>query len=294
MPALFENTPPVLFALTAAFLFAVGGQLQFIGLSNIDSRNGTMITIATSALFYWAMAPFLLDWSHWTQPAVFIFILAGLFRPSVSANLSVAGIRHLGPTLSSTLSATAPIFGATLGVLWLGETLTWPIAMGTGGVIAAIILLSKKDSRAQATWPLWALTLPIGAAAVRSLAHVLSKIGMEDIPDPYFAGLIGFSVSAVVTILNQSMRRKSVTLQWRNKSLYWFVASGFSFGIAVISLNTALMRGQIVTVVPIVSAAPIFSMLLSIIVFRREKLTARIVLAVFLVVPSVTYIALNR
>ena len=294
MPALFENTPPVLFALTAAFLFAVGGQLQFIGLSNIDSRNGTMISIATSALFYWAMAPFLLDWSHWTQSAVFIFILVELFRPSVSANLSVAGIRHLGPTLSSTLSATAPIFGATLGVLWLGETLTWPIAMGTGGVIAAIILLSKKDSRAQATWPLWALTLPIGAAAVRSLAHVLSKIGMEDIPDPYFAGLIGFSVSAVVTILNQSMRRKSVTLQWRNKSLYWFVASGFTFGIAVISLNTALMRGQIVTVVPIVSAAPIFSMLLSIIVFRREKLTARIVLAVFLVVPSVTYIALNR
>ena len=294
MPALFENTPPVLFALTAAFLFAVGGQLQFIGLSNIDSRNGTMISIATSALFYWAMAPFLLDWSHWTQPAVFIFFLAGLFRPSVSANLSVAGIRHLGPTLSSTLSATAPIFGATLGVLWLGETLTWPIAMGTGGVIAAIILLSKKVSRAQATWPLWALTLPIGAAAVRSLAHVLSKIGMEDIPDPYFAGLIGFSVSAVVTILNQSMRRKSVTLQWRNKSLYWFVASGLTFGIAVISLNTALMRGQIVTVVPIVSAAPIFSMLLSIIVFRREKLTARIVLAVFLVVPSVTYIALNR
>jgi uncharacterized membrane protein len=154
--------------------------------------------------------------------------------------------------------------------------------------------LSKKDSRAQATWPLWALTLPIGAAAVRSLAHVLSKIGMEDIPDPYFAGLIGFSVSAVVTILNQSMRRKSVALQWRNKSLYWFVASGFSYGIAVISLNTALMRGQIVTVVPIVSAAPIFSMLLSIIVFRRENLTARIVLAVFLVVPSVTYIALNR
>jgi len=54
------------------------------------------------------------------------------------------------------------------------------------------------------------------------------------------------------------------------------------------------MRGQIVTVVPIVSAAPIFSMLLSIFVFRREILTARIVLAVFLVVPSVTYMALNR
>ena len=294
MPALFENIPPVLFALTAAFLFAVGGQLQFIGLSNIDSRSGTMISIATSALFYWAMAPFLLNWSHWTQPAVFIFILVGLISPSLSANLSVAGIRHLGPTLSSTLSATAPIFGATMGVLWLGETLTWPIAMGTGGVIAAIILLSNKDSRAQVTWPLWALTLPIGAAAVRSLARVLSKIGMEEIPDPYFAGLVGYSVSAIFTILNQSMRKKSVAIQWRNNSPYWFVAAGLVFGIAIFSLNTALMRGHIVSVIPIVSATPIFSMLMSIIIFRREILTTRIVLAVFLVVPSVTYIALNQ
>ncbi len=291
---LLEGVPPVLFALFSAFLFAVGGQLQFIGLSSVESRSGTMVSIVTAALFYWALAPFLLDGSHWTKPALLIFVLAGLFRPSVSANLSVAGIRILGPTLSSTLSATAPIFGATLGVLWLGETLTWPIAIGTGGVVTAIVLLSKKSSRVPATWPLWALTLPIGAAAVRSLAHVLTKIGMEDIPDPYFAGLVGFSVSAIVTILNQSMRKNSVAIQWRNTGYYWFVAAGFAFSTAILSLNTALMRGQIVTVVPIIAAAPIFSMLLSIFVFRREKLTARTVLAVFLVVPSVAYIALNR
>lgn len=291
---MFGDLPPVLFALTSAFLFAVGGQLQFIGLSNIDPRSGTMISISVSALFYWALSPFLLDGSHWTQPAVLIFILVGLFRPSVSANLSVAGIRLLGPTLSSTLSATAPIFGATMGVLWLGEILTWPVALGTAGVIMAIILLSQKDTRAIETWPLWALSLPIGAAAVRSLAHVLSKIGMEDIPDPYFAGLVGFSVSAIVTILNQSMRKKSISFDLRNKGCYWFIAAGFAFGVAILSLNTALMLGQVVTVVPIIAATPIFSMLLSIFVFRREKLTARIVLAVFLVVPSVVYIALNR
>ena len=291
---MFTDAPPVLFALASAFLFAVGGQLQFIGLSSIDPRSGTMISIATSALFYWVLSPFLLDGSHWTQPAVLIFILVGLFRPSVSANLSVAAIRHLGPPLSSTLSATAPIFGATMGVLWLGEILTWPVALGTAGVITAIILLSREGARAAKTWPLWALSLPIGAAAVRSLAHVLSKIGMEDIPDPYFAGLVGFSVSAIVTILNQSMRKKPVFLQLRNKGSYWFIAAGFAFGVAILSLNTALMRGQVVTVVPIIAATPVFSMLLSIFVFRREILTARIVVAVFLVVPSVVYIALNR
>ena len=256
---LFESVPPYLFALMAAFLFAFGGQLQYIGLITVDSRSGTMISITASAVIYWLLSPFLLDGSHWTQPAVLIFALAGLFRPSVSANLSVAGIRYLGPTLSSTLSATSPIFGTTLGVLVLGEILTWPIAIGTGGVILAIILLSQKDTRAPTTWPLWALTLPIGAAAVRSLAHVLSKVGMEDIPDPYFVGLVGFTVSAIITILDQSMRKKSVAVQWRNKGLIWFIASGFCFSTAVICLNTGLLRGQLVTIVPIVAAAPIFS-----------------------------------
>jgi drug/metabolite transporter (DMT)-like permease len=59
------------------------------------------------------------------------------------------------------------------------------------------------------------------------------------------------------------------------------------------SLNTALLRGQIVTVVPIVACSPIFTMLLSVLVFRREKLTARTLLAVFAVVPSVVLIALG-
>jgi len=61
----------------------------------------------------------------------------------------------------------------------------------------------------------------------------------------------------------------------------------------VISLNTALLRGHIVTVVPIVACSPVFTMLLSVLVFRRERLTPRTVLAVALVVPSVIFIALN-
>ena len=43
----------------------------------------------------------------------------------------------------------------------------------------------------------------------------------------------------------------------------------------------------------IFAASPIFSMLLSIVVFRREILTLRIVAAVFIVMPSVVLIAVH-
>ena len=291
---MFSDLSPVWFALTAALLFSFGAQLQYLGLARVGSRGGAAISISSSAIFFWLMAPILLDGAHWSHPAIWIFVLVGVFRPSVSANLAVAGMRHLGPTLSATLSSTSPLFGAALGVLWLGERLTWPIALGTAGIIAAVVMLAKRDARVSKTWPLWALGLPIGAAAVRSIGHVLTKIGMNGIPDPYFAGLVGFSVSALVIILAHHVRPSAQPIRWRSRGPYWFVVGGVVMGIALLALNTALMRGQIVTVVPIVASAPIFTMLLSILVFRRERLTARIVLAVFLVVPSVIFIALNR
>ncbi len=290
---MFSEVPPVWFALTSAVLFALGAHLQSLGLARVRSDSGAAISIATSAVFFWLMAPFLLDGAHWSQSAVWIFVLIGLFRPSISANLSVAGMRYLGPTLASTLSSTSPLFGAALGVLWLGESLTWATGLGTLGIIAAVVVMVRRPARTAATWPLWALGLPVGAAAVRSVGHALAKIGLEGIPDPYFAALVGFTVSALVMLAVQRIRPGRQPVPWRGGGPYWFMAAGVVMGISVVSLNTALMRGQIVTVVPIVACSPVFTMLLSVLVFRREKLTARVVLATLVVVPSVMLIALS-
>jgi DME family drug/metabolite transporter len=285
---------PIILALISAFLFSLGVQFQHIGLSVINSRTGTAISITAAACIYWLLSPFFLISSNWFHLSVFIFVLVGVFRPSLSANLAVAGTRYLGPTLSTTLSSTTPLFGTALGVWWLEEVFTWQIALGTFGIISAVLLLSFKNLRLSADWPMWALGLPVGAAVIRSLAHVLSKIGMEDIADPYFVGLVGFTVSALITNISLRVKRSPVPVHWKTKGPYWFVLSGLVMSAAILSLNTALLNGEITTVVPIVAASPVFSMLLSILIFKREQLTSTIVLAVFMVVPSVIFIAMNR
>ncbi len=286
---------PVVLSLTSAFLFAVGAQFQHIGLSDVHSRAGTAITITSSAVFYWLFSPFLLDPSNFLKSAVIIFVLVGVFRPSLSANFAVAATRYLGPTLSSTLSSTSPLFGAALGVWWLGEVFTWQIAVGTMGIIVAVVILSLGKARdLNADWPLWALALPIGAAMIRSMAHVFSKIGMDGIPDPYFAGLVGFSVSALITTSSLRFGPKMPAVPWKTNGPRWFAAAGLMFGSAIMSLNTALLHGTITVVVPMTALSPIFSMLLSIFIFKRERLTARIVIAVLIVVPSVIFITLSQ
>ena len=288
---MFDSFFPVLLSLLSAFLFALGAQFQSLGLVHMDSRSGAAITISTSAMLYLLVSPFFLNLEYFLEPAILIFVLVGLFRPAVSANLALAGLKFLGPTLSSTLTSTAPLFAVGLGIFFLDEVLNFSIAIGTLVIVLAIMMLAKKDGKISSNWPLWALALPIGAAAIRALAHVLTKVGMEEIPDAYLAGLIGFVVSAIVTLIIHKSRRVSSTISLKNPGTKWFIGASACFSLAVLSLNTALYNGQVIQVIPIVAASPIFTLLLSIGIFRQEVITKRIVLAVFMVVPAVMLIA---
>ena len=288
---MFDSFFPVLLSLLSAFLFALGAQFQSLGLVHMDSRSGAAITISTSAMLYLLVSPFFLNLEYLLEPAILIFVLVGLFRPAVSANLALAGLKFLGPTLSSTLTSTAPLFAVGLGIIFLDEVLNISITIGTLVIVLAIMMLAKKDGKISSGWPLWALALPIGAAAIRALAHVLTKVGMEEIPDAYLAGLIGFVVSAIVTLIIHKSRRVSSTISLKNPGTKWFIGASACFSLAVLSLNTALYNGQVIQVIPIVAASPIFTLLLSIGIFRQEVITKRIVLAVFMVVPAVMLIA---
>ncbi|HIE89694.1 MAG TPA: DMT family transporter [Gammaproteobacteria bacterium] len=284
-------TTPVVLAFASAFLFAVGVQLQNLGLKYGRSQTGALISMLGSTVLFWLFSPWFLQLWYWGTSAVVIFALVGLFRPFLTSNLAIAGIRHLGPTLTSILASTAPVFAAFFAIVILGETLTIPIALGTLTIVLAIGLLARK-SEAKSTWPVWALALPIGAAVLRALGHALTKLGLDIIPDPLFAGLVSYSVSLVIALGSALGQRKRTParLRW-TPGLLWFFCGGIVNGISIWSLNTALNMGEVVKIIPIVALSPVFTLLLGLFVFRRETLTLRIVLALLLIVPGVILVA---
>ncbi|HAD35402.1 MAG TPA: hypothetical protein DCF72_00480 [Gammaproteobacteria bacterium] len=284
-------TSPVALALCSAFLFAVAVQLHNLGLRHIDSRRGTLISICSSAALYWMLSPWFLETWYWFTTGAALFATIGLFRPFLSANFAMAGIRFLGPTLSTTLASIAPLFSALFAIALLEESMTASLMGGTFAIVTGVVILTYRGNTTS-MWPLWALSLPLGAAILRALAHAVTKLGLDVVPEPLFAGLVGYSVSLLVGLIVASVQHaRIIPSVWWSPGMAWFLIGGIINGISLWSLNTALQIGQVITVVPVVSVSPVISFLLGYFIFRKERFTSRIVIAIVLIVPAIVIIA---
>ena len=289
--ALLPSSPmhPVLLALAAAWLFALGQHCARIALRYTDSQTAVLCQIGTCTLLYWLLSPLYLERHYWSSPVLPLFAALGLFRPFLSANLGMLGTRFLGPTIASTLSATSPLFALGLGILLLAETLSAEVAVGALGITAGVALLSWRGGGAR-RWPLYALLFPVGAAFLRSLAHAFAKIGLETLPDPFFVALVAYSVSLVLALLND-LRVRGTRRPIPRSGYPWLILTGVVLGVAVLVLNHALLAGRLVVVAPIFACTPLFSLLLGYAVFREDVLDRRAAAAVLVVVPSVALIS---
>lgn len=281
-------------ALLSAFMFAMGAHFISLALRDLDSRVVSFYTIVTSMVIYWLIAPFTIEWRWWWSIAMLVFASIGLYRPFLSTNLANAGNKRLGPTLSTTLSGTAPFFAAAMGLIILDEQLTLPLVLGTTAIVLGVILISTRKKGVVSGWPWWALLLPIGAAFFRALGNVMTKVGLEIIDSPVFAGLVGYTSAFILALIVDYRRNVNPIQDVRSRGTLWAVAAGTVNGLSILSLNTALKYGNVIEVSPLVSVAPVFSLLLSWAVFKRETLNLKIVLAVLIVVAGVLMIILGR
>ena len=280
-----------LYSLASAFLFALSNHFTHMGLEQSDARSGTLVSIATSAVVYWLFAPFFLESWYWFTTAAVMFAIVGIIRPAISTTLAISSIKLMGPTLTSSLTAATPIFGSMFAILILGEKLSLPIAIGTAAVVAGAVVAAWNPRGLSRTWPLWAIALPLGASLIRATGHIVTKYGLLEVDSPSFAVLVGNTVSLGTAVLVFGRERRP--LSGTGTSNLWFFAAGIANALSVQFLNNALSIGDVVTVVPIVSATPALTLLLGFLYFGRETITWRTVGTIALIVPGVILVAVS-
>ena len=276
-------------ALAAAICFGGALVVTHLGLRHATPVRGAAISITFTLLLWWPLAHFLVDWSQWQAGALAIFASVGLFYPGVVMMLTYESNRLLGPTLTGAASSTTPVFAVVSSMLLLGERPDAQVTAGGLIVVTGLVMLSRKAPMRLA--PGWHLVLPLSAAALRGIAQSLIKLGLLIWPSPYTAALLSYTTSAAVVW--SAAARRSVTrsspITWR--SLLWFAAVGALNGSAVLLMCYALQHGSVGVVSPVIATYPLFTLMFSAALLRREELTWKSCAGSVLTVAGVAIIA---
>lgn len=286
-----EALVPILYAAFAAFCF--GGQVVVTmrSFTYVDPQTSSMISIGTCVVIFWLLSPFLLKAEYLANPGIWIFFVNGLIHPLFSIYLAYEAAKRMGPTVSATISATAPLFATAGAVLVLGEHITIMLLVGTIGTVVGIMVLSWRR-QGHRDWALWALILPIGAAVIRGVNHNLGKFGLEMLPSPYFASFVSFTVSFIGSVLIYRFRIGSLPFILPRRGLMWSGFAGALIAMGVLSMYSALNYGKVVVVSPIIATFPVFTLVISLL-FRQERFRLRILAGVVLVLGGIIWICIQ-
>ena len=257
-------------ALSVCVVFGISNHVQHIALDHMDVRDGTIVNVGTSTILLWFFAPLYLNPESLLTAPIAWFALAGLIVPALAMTLHTESVRLMGPSLTAGLTTTYPIFAIVLAVVALGEMVTGRILIGTAIVVGSIVFVALRAPQTHASWPLWAVAIPLGAALARGLSHNVIKFGLDELPNPMTAALVGSSTSLFVLLAWKTTNGRPMA-HW-NAGYYWFALCGVLNGIGLVGLNAALEMGDVVIVSPLIAATPAFTLITGWLFFRREVL----------------------
>jgi len=277
---------PIGLALLASLLFALNFYLQRQGLKTNDPVVAAFLSVSTMAAMFWILAPLNVSTTWFSHPSVIYFLLVGLTFPAIAQFLQIVSVGKVGPALTSAFGSLLPMFAAVPAVLFLGEPFGFVMLLGFALMMGGIALGALRTGSVARGFPLWALLLPVAASAARGLVQPLTKIGLNDLPSPYFATLIASSVSTLVLALIVLGTGRIGQFRALNRTALWFVLVGCVNGAGILLVNTAISLGEITRVAPFVATVPLWVLFLGWLVFRVEKLGPRHIFVVLLVMAG--------
>ena len=285
--------PAPLLAVVAAAFFGAAIVVSKPALSEIPPLAGTLVSIPTTTLFLWLLSPFLLDLENFRISAVAVFCAVGIFFPALVSFLNFEANRRMGPTVSSAISSTAPIFAVLGALIFLHEQLTLRQAIALAVIVAGVMLLSIADKSRPRNWPLWALLIPAGAAMFRGTAQAGIKYGLAIWQNIFVALLIGYTMSSIALLAANALTGNVKRKVYRRGVVVRFWWVGGLNGGGMLFSYIALQHGQVTQIAPILASFPLFTFLLSAIFLHGERVTLRLAAGVLMTVAGVIAMTLH-
>ena len=278
--------PAQLIALTAALSYAISGIAAKRGLRYSTPVTVTLISVAIHATVLWIALLIIRGVPAVSWYVLFLFVHSGLIQP-ILRFLTYAGIHYVGAAAGTTLRGSHPLFSTSLAILFLGESLNLPIALGTVLIVAGIAIISWQGNQKQESFRWWYLAYPLSAAFLAGVSHPLRRYTLNLANEPlYLAAVIGIVALpwlASATLL-PGKTQKPV---WDRRAMIPFVIAGTFETLGILLVIIALSVGNVVVVSPIVATSPLWIVFGSWLFLRDiERLTLRTIVGALCVVTG--------
>jgi DME family drug/metabolite transporter len=166
-----------LYSLISAFLWAVASVLITWGSKRLHVLPLNLVRCASSAVFFWALLPFyggLEAVLAIPPPALLWLVVSVLALLVVGDTLYFRAMELAGVSRAMPVSSINPIWSVLLAALFVGEPLTWSLALGAVLVVLGIILVGRPAGRSvSGTWGRSAL-VDEGDARARTQGLILA------------------------------------------------------------------------------------------------------------------------
>ena len=283
----------LLIALLSSVFFAVAMITSRVGLRTLDARSGAAISIPTATILFVVAAPFALDTTGFDLQAVLFFAAVGLVFPVSVTLLTFRSNELLGPTVTSAVSGTAPLFALLTASLFLGERVPAQAAVSALGVVAGVALLSWKKDALRPGFIGWVLLWPLAGAVVRGFAQTGAKAGLLLWSNAFAAGMIGYLVSCTVVIVADRLRG-SARPKLSRRDVTWVAVTGALNGGAVLLMYFALSMAPVWVVAPIIASYPLLTAIIGTAVLHDEKVTLHAAAGGGLTIAAIVYLLVSQ
>ncbi len=285
---MLDSIHPNLLALISALSISIARTLYRSVLVNLGAGTTALASGAISLMLIWGYYFYTGRVEHWPLQGIAWFMLIGVLGGVGGRYLHFFSMKELGLARTAIILQTSIIWSTGLAITLLGERLNLAIGAGTAAIMIGSILLVHKGESGLKKIPFAYYLIPVLAAFLQGLSHLLRKYGYAWIDSAPLGMSISNTLSVMTMIVIMPFTNERIPKSWGRRPLLFIVVGAVFNALAALFFWTAIQHGELVQVVPISRISVLLMIFTSWLFYRKlERITSRVVYGGLLSVAGV-------
>ncbi len=293
--------PAIALSLLALMGFGSAAIFARMGMQQVGPLPVTFISLCFSFIASGILAVAFVFSDFGTMPLIVLAwcLMLGAFNFLGGRNLSFLAIGRIGAARAGAIVGTSAVFASILAIALTGERPHWVVLLGTVVVALGLTAALGRNIRESAGAGRAAFTgylLAFGAACCYGTTNVVVKQLTQDYTSPLVVSTISlfFGVLMVAPVAGRQAVSRLREARQSPGFLFYAALSGLAAAAGVNCTYFALQRADVVIVAPVVSANPLFTLILAaLFLSQQENVTRWLALGTGIAVTGVALVTLG-